>query len=615
MEDIARFLHEHPPFSQLPFEQVRRVTDLIQIEYFPAEYNILIQDGPRAEFLYVLRRGSVDTQRQGEAGIETVDTLGEGETFGANSLIKEMPPALTVRTREETLAYLIPAATFKKLLADYPAFARFFASSAVERLGSTLQAHQSTSPELFQTTLGDLIGRTVVSIAPEATVREAAQMMRAQNISCLVVEGTPPGILTDRDLRNRVVAAGLSDTTPVRQVMTSPARTMPAESLVFEGLLVMLERGYHHLPVTDNGHIIGLVTHTDILRHQSRSPVFLARQLQRARSLTELQAYADQVTATVGSLLHAGAHVSDIGRVVAVAHDSLVIRLLRDAEKELGPPPVPYAWLVLGSEGRYEQTLRTDQDNALVYADDAPRDAETYFAALSERVVEGLVACGFPRCPGDVMATNPRWRQPLHVWQRQFRDWILSPDEQALLHVAIFFDYRQVCGTLDAEGALRPIIDLARDQHLFLGRLASAALSHQAPLGFFRQFVTERQGSRRDLLDLKLRGTALVVDLARLFALEAGCAATNTLTRIQRAAASGLLSETGAEDLAAAFELLSLQRLRHQVTQIARGETPNNIVSIAEMTPLERRQVKDALRVVETVQRSVALKFRTVLIA
>ncbi|MFN8472433.1 MAG: DUF294 nucleotidyltransferase-like domain-containing protein [Anaerolineae bacterium] len=615
MEDIARFLHEHPPFSLLPFEQVRRVTDLIQIEYFPAGHNILVQDGPSPEFLYVIRRGSVDTQREDEQGVETLDTLGEGEMFGANSLIRGSHAAQTVQAREETLAYLIPAATFKTLLSEYPAFARFFASTAVERLGSTLQAHQSASPELFQSTLRDLIHRPIVSIAPGATVREAAQTMRAQNISCLVVEGNPPGILTDRDLRNRVVAAGLSDSTTVQQVMTRPARTLPAESLVFEALLVMLERGYHHLPVTDGGRIIGLVTHTDILRYQSRSPVFLARQLQRARNMDELRAYADQVTATVISLLHTGAHVSDIGRVVAVAHDRLVIRLLRDAERELGEPPVPYAWLVLGSEGRYEQTLRTDQDNALVYGDDAPHEAEAYFAALAERVVNGLVACGFPPCPGEVMATNQRWRQPLHVWQRQFRDWILAPDEQALLHVAIFFDYRQVCGTLDAEGALRPITDLAREQQMFLGRLASAALRHQAPLGFFRQFVTERQGSRRDLLDLKLRGTALIVDLARLFALESGSAATNTLLRIRLAAASGLVSETGGEDLAAAFELLSLQRLRHQIAQIERGEQPNNVISISELTPLERRQIKDALRVVETVQRSVALKYRTVLIA
>ncbi|MFN8498894.1 MAG: DUF294 nucleotidyltransferase-like domain-containing protein [Anaerolineae bacterium] len=615
MEDIARFLHEHPPFSLLPYDQVRRVTDLIQIEYFPAGHNILVQDGPRAEFLYVIRRGSVDTLREDEQGVEAADTLGEGEIFGANSLIRGTHAVQTVRTREETLAYLVPAATFMTLLDDYPAFARFFASTAVERLGSTLQAHQSASPELFQTTLRELVHRAVVTIAPDATVREAAQKMRAQNISCLVVESVPPGILTDRDLRNRVVAAGLSDSTPVHQVMTSPARTLPAESLVFEGLLGMLERGNHHLPVTDGGQIIGLITHTDILRHQSRSPVFLARQLQRARSIEDLRAYADQVTATVTTLLHTGAHVSDIGRVVAVAHDRLVIRLLRDAERELGEPPAPYAWLVLGSEGRYEQTLRTDQDNALVYADEAPPEAEAYFAALAERVVANLIACGFPPCPGEIMATNPRWRQPLRVWQRQFRDWILAPDEQALLHVAIFFDYRQVCGTLDAEGALRPITDLAREQQIFLGRLASAALRHQAPLGFFRQFVTERHGSRRDLLDLKLRGTALIVDLARLFALESGSAATNTLMRIRLAAASGLLSDTGADDLAAAFELLSLQRLRHQVAQIARGEPPNNVISIAELTPLERRQIKDALRVVETVQHSVALKFRTVLIA
>jgi len=288
--------------------------------------------------------------------------------------------------------------------------------------------------------------------------------------------------------------------------------------------------------------------------------------------------------------------------------------MLSDIEAALGTPPCPYAWLVLGSEGRYEQTLRTDQDNALVYADDAPPEAAAYFAMLAERMVEQLVACGFPRCPGEIMATNPRWRQPLQTWRSYFRQWINVPEEEALLRAAIFFDYRQVYGALDAEQALRPIIKRGREQRTFLGRLARAALRQPAPLNVFRQLVLERNGATRDLINLKLRGMALIVDLARLFALEAGCAATNTLVRLRESAASGGLSVSGAEELAAAFELIGRLRLRHQCDQLKRGEPLTNQVPVSHLSRTEQRELKQALRGVRDVQQSAEISFQIALI-
>ncbi len=612
MDEIARFLQRYPPFDQFSFAQVLAIAPAIQIEYFPAAHDILVYGGTPAQFLYIIQRGSVDLLREDERGVHPLDTLGVGEVFGHASLIRKRPPIATVRTREETLAYLLPAAVFHQLRRELPAFAQFFAASTIERLGSALDArHADADPALFQTRLRDLLHRPLIAVPPYTSVRKAAQVMRDQNVSALVVETTPPGILTDRDLRSRVLAEGLNDATPVARVMSAPALTLPADSLVFEGLLLMLERGFHHLPITDNDQVIGVVTHTDIIRQQSRSPLFLPRQLQRARSTADLRIYTEQVTATLGALLDAGARVSDIGRVVAVAHDALLQRILRDAEASLGPPPCAYAWLVLGSEGRYEQTLRTDQDNALVYAAEGGRQAEAYFALLAERVVEQLVDCGFPRCPGNIMATNPEWRQPLSVWQGYFQRWINTPDEEALLRVAIFFDYRQVHGTLDAEAALRPIIERAKENRVFLGRLARAAVRQPAPLGVFRQIVLERKGNQRDLIDLKLRGTALIVDLARLFALEAGCRATNTLTRLRLAAAHSTLSDIGGQELAAAFELISLFRLRYQYALLRRGEQPSNQMPMSAITDLERRELKEAFAAIGRVQRGVEFAFQT----
>lgn len=619
MDEIVAFLHAYPPFDRLPPAALARLAAAIQIEYFATGQQILAHGGEPARFLYVVRKGSVDLLREADGEAEIFDTLGPGEAFGHPSLVRGQPPIVTVRAHSETLALLIPAAEFHRLRATYPPFAEFFAAAALERLDHALRSrHAEAVPSLFRLRMGELVRRPVVAVRPEVSVREAARQMREHGVSCLLIDNPPydlldegSGMLTDRDLRNRVLAAGLPDSTPVSAVMTAPAISIPADSLVFEGLLLMLEHRIHHLPITRDGMVVGLVTDRDILRRQSHSPLFLPRQLERARSLEELRHYSDQVFAAVTDLLDADARFSDLGRVVAVAHDALIKRLLRDIEAELGPPPAPYAWLVLGSEGRYEQTLRTDQDNALIYADEAPPEAEAYFAALAELAVERLVACGFPRCPGEIMAANPRWRQPLAVWQGYFERWIDAPDEENLLRTAIFFDFRQVHGELRAEAALRPIVRKAWANRLFLARLARTALRTPAPLSFFRGLALERRGEQRDLLDLKLRGSAMVVDLARLFALEAGCSETNTIARLRAAWPEASLSEEEAEALIQAFELLSLLRLRHQRAQIDQGLAPTNLVVVSRLSPRERRELKESLQAVGRIQRGLAAEYQT----
>ena len=619
MDEIVAFLRTYPPFDQLPAAVAEIAAAQAQIEYFAAGSELLSLGGAPAQFLYMIRKGSVELVHVQAGEAVVVDSLSVGEAFGHPSLIRNQPPMVTVRARTEVLTYLIPAQTFNHLRAEYAHFANFFAASALDRLKFAARGRaDAAAPYLFQTRVRDLIHRAPVAIAAEATVREAAQLMRDQNISCLMVAPPPytlgepdTGIITDRDLRNRVLATGLPDTTPLRAVMTTPAITLAAESMAFEALLLMLERHIHHLPIVEHGRVIGMVTHTDILRRQSSSPLLLPRQLERARNLDDLRRYGDQVAEAVGGLLNAGARVSDIGRVVAVAHDALLQRLLRDAEAELGAPPAPYAWLVVGSQGRYEQTLRTDQDNALIYADEHPADAPDYFKALAELVVERLVTCGFPRCPGEIMATNPAWRQPLSRWQATFARWIEVPDEEALLRCAIFFDYRQVHGTLAVEPALRPIILRARANMIFLARLARAALRTPAPLTLFQSVALERRGDQRDLLDLKHRGTAIIVDLARIFALEAGRSDTGTVARLRSSWDQSSLGEVEAERLIHAFELISQLRLRHQYAQMSRGEPPTNSVVFTQLSPLEQRELKESFQAISRAQRALAMAFQT----
>jgi CBS domain-containing protein len=605
-QDIVHFLQNHPPFKFLTLEDIQRIIPDIQTHQIAAGQDILTYGGTPSEHLYIICHGRVDLLREADqSNITVFDTLGEGDTFGHLSLIRGKAPELTVRSHEATLLYMLPAATFFRLRCHNLAFSQFVDNSAFDRLLLLSHTRDTSDFPEFRVRLRDILQRSLVCVSPDLNVREAARLMHRNNVRYIIIETDPPGIVTDHDLRNRVLVEGRSYDTPVGDIMTSPILTLPADSLVIEGLMVLLETRIRHLPVTEDNRVIGVITHTDILREQSHNPLFLPRRLLRARTIEDLRHYAEQVTHSVGGLLHTGARVQDIGRMVAVSHSALLEHLLRQAELALGPPPCPYAWMVLGSEGRYEQTLRTDQDNAIVYHDDAPPEAEPYFAQMAERVVEQLVACGFPRCPGDIMATNPRWRQPLHVWKQYFQDWITIPDEEALMRVSIFFDYRRVHGPLNVEQALRPIIQKASKNSIFLARLCKNALRQSPPLGgFFRGLVVEHDTEGRDVIDLKTRGTALIVDLARLFALEAACAETNTITRLRLSAPRSDLSDTGANQLEAAFEYISMLRLRHQYAQYERGETPTNHLQISKLSTIERRELKESFRAIESIQRS-----------
>lgn len=616
MDEIARFLRECPPFDQLPSEVLSQTAGTVEIEYFPRGARILTRGGKPSDFLYIIRAGAVELRQVRDGGgVETVDTLAEGETFGHLSLLSGAASMWDAVAREEMLAYLIPRAQVERLH-HYAAFDAFFARNVRDRLQQAVGLNNALAPfDLFSTRAADLVRRPPVTCEPTLSVREAAERMRAANVSSVVVAGEPLGILTDRDLRNRVLAEGRSHETPVAAVMSAPAIVMPAGSLLGEVLLTMVERAIHHVPLVEAGCLVGILTDTDLIRHESQHPLFLPRQLERARGIEGLITYADQVATSVGSLVAGGLRASDIARIVTLAYDALIVRIVREAEAALGEPPAPYAFLVLGSGGRQEQTIRTDQDHALVLADDAPADADDYFAALAERIVTGLERCGFPRCPGEIMASNPDCRHSLSGWQHRFGEWIERPEEQALLDAAVFFDFRRLYGTLDVEAALRPVIGQAATNRVFLARLARAGLQFRPPLGFFRQFVVEKSGEHKDAFDLKKHGTGIVVNLARLFALEAGIGETGTLSRLRLAAGKSSLDPAAAEELAAAFEYLQSLRLRHQGDQERAGQPRDNFIAPAALSSLERRHLKDAFHVIATTQKTVELIFHTARVA
>ena len=442
-----------------------------------------------------------------------------------------------------------------------------------------------------------LVKRAPLFIDAGATIAEAAQAMQAARVGSILISTEPPGIVTDRDLRGRVLAAGMEPQTPISRVMSRPVKTIDADAPIFAALRLMLEENIHHLPVIEEGRIVGVVSASDLLFQEGKNPVYLRGFIETLDDPARAANYAEEIGQLVSALFQSGLAAIHISQIVSSLNDALVRRLVALSTAKLGPAPTPFAWIVFGSEGRLEQTLLTDQDNALIYQEDSAV-AREYFAALGKHVVDALIATGFPPCPGGFMATQ--WCKPLSGWQELFSEWISLPKPQALLDAAIFFDFRAVAGSLSLE-SLEEIVGAAKSQKLFLAHLARCALDSYPPLGFFH-----RLRSANGKVDLKKGAIAPIIGLARVAALAAGCHARSTMERLQAVQANGaLLSRDDAATLAEIFPSLFQLRLRAQLAALAASTPIDHAVRLAELTAMERRHLKEALIAVKNIQSAI----------
>jgi len=570
----------------------------LEITFFPKDSKVLSRSGPQNQHLYMIRKGVARLERDGRAVIH----LEEGEIFGYPSLIAQDAPAFDVIAEEDLLVYRWPEKVFRKLM-EHPTFAGFFTEGLAERLRLVTQREELELASInLSLPVGELVTRPPVFVTRYTTVQKAAAVMREHQISSVLVEGSPMGILTDRDLRNRVLALGKGPDTPLVEVMSSPVKTLPANTPLFEALSFMVRQGIHHLPLEQDGKIVGVISDTVLMQQQARSPLHLLRRLERTHSPDELKGYTKELSEIAAFLLAGGLGVSEIGRSISALNDQLIRILLQLAEKRLGAPPTPYAWIVFGSEGRMEQALLTDQDNALAYAEESP-EARRYFAELAEYVVGGLIQVGFPPCPGGYMATH--WRKPISEWQKLFQHWVETPTPQELLEAQIFFDFRKVHGELSLE-ALDRIVATSGEQGIFMAHLARASLQFRPPIGFLRRIEEEDGG-----VDIKKGGIVPIVSLARVYALEAGSLAKGTVERLRAAVHKNKLSQEGAETLIEAFGFLMRLRLRQQLTSLRQGLPPNNKIQLERLSTLERRHLKEAFLQIREMQESLSHRFQT----
>jgi len=596
--DPVVFLRSTAPFHALPQALFDAAARRLEVSYHPAGTHLARVGGEPLRHLYVIRKGSVRLERDGQ----TVQMLEEGETFGYTSLITG-EATMEVEVEEDLVAYRLPGQEFRRLLGDAQ-FARHFAVGLSERLKSSLE-HSPVAT--FQANLSlevrQLLRRPAAWVGPEATVGEAATLMREERISSVLVRTDPPGILTDRDFRNRVLAAGLGPDTPVTQIFTRPLRTVEAATPIYAAWQTLLDEGVHHLPVTRGGEIAGVLTSTDLLRCNAQGPMAVLKSVERLPSRDALPGYATRVVEMASALLAGRLDASVIAGFVARLNDVLLSRILHWAEKDLGAPPAPYAWIVFGSEGRMEQTLLTDQDNALIYAEEGAAQRD-WFQAFAERVNADLEAAGFPACSGGYMGKN--WHGPLSEWVERFTGWMEVPNPQALLVASIFFDFRRVGGGLDLE-PLEEVVSRAAQKPLFLRFLAKAALEFHP-----RASLLLRLEGGASEVDLKLHGISPIVFLARCYGLEVGSRARSTLDRLDAAAKAGLMDEDLHASVSEAYRFLVGLRLRLQLRQLSEGRPSSSKVALSDLSAVERGRLKDAFRAIKGWQEKAAYHYQTV---
>ncbi len=609
--EISQFLAGHNPFSYLTEETLNKVTQDMEIQYLRRGSTF----PPIENFLYVVRSGAIELRNQEGALCEK---LAEGSIYSTTCQLVNLSQCERGEAVEDTLLYLLPCDRLKALCRESEDFNHHFSASVKDRLKVAVNRMQASTPmgedaSQMMVEVGQLINKPAISVTIHGNIRETAALMTENGVSSvMVLDGSKVvGLVTDADMRKRCVATGVDTGLPITKIMTANPTMIEHNMLSSQAMMVMTRLHAHHLPVLRHGELLGMITANDLAKSQSANSAFLATDIRKAQTLDDLVRISRQLPDLQVRLAVSNVPAKHVGEALSSITDSITVRLLEIAEAELGDPPVAYCWLAGGSQGRQEQTSHSDQDNALIFGDSFQPEHDEYFAALARFVSDGLNLCGFVYCPGNAMVTNPKWRQPLATWKRYFDHWITSPDPQSLMLASIFFDLRPVHGNSKLFHELQSgILRQTQTNHLFLAHMMANALKHRPPLGFFRQFVLVSGGKHDETLDLKHRGIVPITDIARIMALAKGLPEVNTAERLEAAAEAGMMTAEMDDNLDDAYEFIAALRIKHQAGLIRMGQKPDNYLVPENLSELERGHLKDAFRIIQTMQETLAKRYQ-----
>lgn len=605
LAEISSFIQIIPPFDLLPRVALEKLVKKISICYVRSGEK-LPPKGIIDARLYILRKGTlIYTDKQGYL----VGKYSEGDICSVFCRPAQRAE-INVNTGEDTLLYSIVYEDLLEVTQYYPQINAFFMQTAAERLKEKMAKVNDEAilnSSLANSSVSDFYHAPVATISSNANIQDAAIKMTELGFSCLVIveDEKPVGLITDKDIRRRCVAQGLPSNHLVSEIMTKNMTTLDIDSSAYDALMVMISKHIHHLPITKSGMVCGMVTVTDLMNNEGHNAVNITSIIHKANSVDELIEMSKLLPKLQIRMAKLGTTADHVGKSISAITMAFTIRLIEMAEQLYGSAPVPYAWLAAGSQARQEQLAHSDQDNALIISNEMKPEDDVWFKNLAKFVSDGLASCGFVYCPGDIMATNDKWRQPQKVWNQYFEKWVNTPDPSALLNSCVFFDLTTIYGDVSLLDEVRKKMLVATKRStLFIAHLSRNALNIRPPLGFFRDFVLIQDGENKPALDLKLSGITPIIDLARIYALAQGISASNTLERLQQAAGTSSLSKISSANLIDAYQFLTMLRMQHQAQRLQAGKVPNNFLSPKKISKLEREHLKDAFKVIKTMQDS-----------
>ncbi|MDW8033143.1 MAG: putative nucleotidyltransferase substrate binding domain-containing protein [Aquificaceae bacterium] len=605
MLDAERFLSEIEPFNQLSKGEVQRVAHNLMVEYHRKGEVVFKEGSKPLDFLYILRSGSVVL----ESGGEVVEYLHEGESFGYVSLMSSNPPTATARAVEDSVLFLINKKLFNQLMGSSQTFRDYFTGKLARRLQGTSERKVPSSVEKHrEVSIEELNLRPLFILEGHLSVEEAVKEMVSKDSTFVLVKlGKELGILTERDVLKKVLAKGLKpEEVRLEEVATSPVLSLESSKTLYDAMVLMARHGIRKLLIKKEGVPLGVLEDRDLIAYESKNAVLLIKEIDKAKTVPELRYLYNLVREHVLELVFHGTDPERLGEYISELNDRFMKRTVYITMSKLGEEPlVPFSIMVLGSEGRREQSLKTDQDNALIYEDYPLLDFEPkgYFERFSKVYIQTLLEIGFPPCPGKVMVSNPFWRRSSKEWYQAVEDWVERPKPENILNVAIFFDFRNVFGDQTLVQKLwEYVLQEIKNNQGFLPFLAVDAVRFKPPVGFFRNFVVEKTGEHRGEIDIKKGGIFPITQGIRALALEKGISRQNTFERIEELKKLGLLSEDYAKDLKESYRFLLSLRFRFQAQKMKEGKEPDNYVNPHRLSRAEKNTLKDVFRIIKEFQ-------------
>ena len=631
---IYDFLKDIPPFSFIDQESLTFLAERVEVQYMPAGTVVFNAGEKPGDFFYVIREGAVDLL-SGEGGSESlVERCAEGELFGFRPLIAEDNYTLTARSVEETLLYAINTQGMRDRILNLPKVSYYLASTMAG--GRYLRSDKVQSQPAYglssrsDSIVGNLLelqsvqrARKPITCPPDTPIYKAAEMMTDHDVGSIIIvdkDQHPLGILTDRDIRRDVATGVYGRKRSVREVMSTPVVCITENQVVAEIQIAMVKFDIHHLVVTKDGTnqspIVGVISEHDLLVLQGNNPAVLVREVARANSSAYLRELRIRAENLLRQYLEQEVSIAYITTIMTQINDEIIgscIRLsLAEMEAEgKGQPPCDFAWMCLGSQGRGEQLLRTDQDSALVFDDQSPdryKQVKEYFIEASIKVTDHLFEVGYAYCSGNMMASNPKWCLTVGKWKKVFSSWMQDPSSENILNVSVFFDYRCVYGNPALTQRLTDhVFGELKQTSIFQAFLARAALQNPAPLTFFRNFMVERSGEHKDRFDLKARAMMPLTDAARVLILKARIGGVNNT--IKRYAKLAELEPQNADLYAAAAEAYEvLIRLRALIG--LRRNDNGRYINPSELSRMQRILLRNTFTPVGEIQQLLNVRFQ-----